>query len=120
MELGLVLLVIVTVLGAAGVALARRRRWTHGAFAWRSAQAACVAFALSIAVYAKPQSFYTNFVIVPAVTCFLSGLLLVLVTLVLGVLALVKKQDARRGLTACAMSLIATVVTLAVIAWRAS
>lgn len=119
MVLGIVLLIIVCTLGVAAVFMARRRQWTHGLFAWRVAQAATLSFILSVAVYEKPASFYTNFVIVPAIICFLFGLLLVVCTLVLGLLALVRQQDGRKGLAASALALIAAVACLAIISWRA-
>ena len=88
--------------------------------AWRVAQSAAVAFTLSVLLYEKPKSFYTNFVIFPSLTLFLSGLVATIVTLLLGITALVKRDDTKHALFAISLSLLAGSIALGLIVWRAS
>jgi hypothetical protein len=92
---------------------------TLASWAWRVAQAAGVLFVASVALYEKPKSFYTNFVLLPSVALFLIGLLSAIIAIALGIVTAVR-GDARRGLTAIGLALASTVTAWLVILWRAS
>jgi uncharacterized membrane protein len=91
-----------------------------GRWAWRAAQATGGLLLLSVAVYQKPQSFYTNFVILPSMVLFLVALTTAVVALVLGLAATIRGDADRRGLKAIAAALVAIVAAFLVILWRAS
>jgi hypothetical protein len=97
---------------------ALRQGLTPAGLAWRAAQFASAALALSVLVYQKPQSFYTNFVIFPSVVLYLSGLLCVAVALVLAVVALFKGETAG-ALRSAAMAVAAAAAATLIILWRA-
>jgi hypothetical protein len=92
---------------------------TLDGWAWRGSQVACALFLLSVAVYRKPQSFYTNFAILPSLMLFLVGIFLALVAIVTGLVAAVRGQR-RGGLNAVGLALVSTVSAWLVILWRAS
>jgi hypothetical protein len=100
--------------------VARRAGRTIGQLAWRAAQGATVSFVLSVLFYEKPKSFYTNFVIFPALALYIAGLLATVATLVLGITALRKRDDRKRALIAIATALIAATAAIGLIIWRAS
>jgi hypothetical protein len=79
-----------------------------------------VAFALAVVLYQKPKSFYTNFVIFPSLALYISGLLGTVAALILGVTALLKRDDSRNALIAISASLAAAAAAMGVIIWRAS
>jgi len=120
MAIGALTLGMLTVFGFMAFRAARRTGRTIGLLAWRVAQGASVVFALAVLVYEKPKSFYTNFVIFPSLMLFLSGLLGTIVTLILGITALFKRDDATRALLAIGSSLLAAAIALGLIVWRAS
>jgi len=120
MALGAITLGMLAVFGFMAFRAARRTGRTIGLLSWRVAQGASVVFALAVAVYDKPKSFYTNFVIFPSLTLFLSGLLATVVTVILGIAAVIKRDDATRGLLAIGISLLAGAIALGLIVWRAS
>jgi hypothetical protein len=120
MVIGAITLGILAMAGYAAFRAARHHGRTIGLLAWRVAQGNAVMFALAVAVYQKPASFYTNFVIFPSLILYLSGLLGTLVAVLLGVTALVKRDDAQRALIGISMSLLAAAAATALIVWRAS
>lgn len=120
MAIGALTLGMLTVLGYMAFRAARRTGRTIGLLAWRVAQGAAVAFALAVVLYEKPKSFYTNFVIFPSLTLFVSGLLGTIVSLILGVTALFKRDDARLALIAISAALLSGATALGLIIWRAS
>jgi hypothetical protein len=120
MAIGAITLGILTVFGFMAFRAARRTGRTIGLLAWRVAQTAAVVFTLSVLLYEKPKSFYTNFVIFPSLTLFLSGLFGTIVTLILGVTALFKRDDIKHALIAITLSLFAAAIALGLIVWRAS
>lgn len=120
MAIGALTLGMLAVFGFMAFRAARRTGRTIGLLAWRVAQGAAVVFALAVLVYEKPKSFYTNFVIFPSLGLFVSGLLGTIVTLILGVAALFKRDDARHALMAISISLLAAAISLGLIIWRAS
>jgi hypothetical protein len=120
MAIGALTLGMVAVFGYMAFRAARRTGRTIGLLAWRVAQSAAVVFALAVLVYEKPKSFYTNFVIFPSLILFLSGLLGTIATLILGITALFKRDDATRALLAIGLSLLASAIALGLIVWRAS
>ena len=97
----------------------RVRGGRAGALAWRVAQGTCVLFLRSVLLYQKPASFYVNFVMLPSLFAFLAGLIGVIVTLVLTIVALVKRVAVQRALTATGLALLTMVLAFAVIYWRA-
>jgi hypothetical protein len=120
MAIGALTLGMVAVFGFMAFRAARRTGRTIGLLAWRVAQGAAFVFALAVVLYQKPKSFYTNFVIFPSLALFLSGLLGTLVTLVLGITALFKRDDTKHALIAISASLLAFAIALGLIVWRAS
>ena len=120
MAIGAITLGMLAVFGYMAFRAARRTGRTIGLLAWRVAQGGAVLFALAVLVYEKPKSFYTNFVIFPSLTLFLTGLLSTIVTLILGVTALFKRDDTRHALIAISASLLAAAIALGLIIWRAS
>ena len=98
---------------------ARRAGRTYGTIAMRVAQGTALVFILSIVLYQKPESFYVNFVILPSLFLFFGGLVCVLVTLVLGVIALVKGDGRRQAALAMAGAVLSAVATFVIILWRA-
>ena len=120
MAIGALTLGMLAVFGFMAFRAARRAGRTIGLLAWRVAQGASVLFALAVVVYDKPKSFYTNFVILPSLGLFLSGLLGTIVTLILGVTALFKRDDMKLALIAIGLSLLAGAIALGLIVWRAS
>jgi hypothetical protein len=92
---------------------------TPAALAWRTAQGAFVAFVVAIMVYQKPQSFYINFVIVPAIFCYLAGLCCVILTIVLAIAAFLKRTATRRAAESIGLALATWVVATLIIWWRA-
>lgn len=97
----------------------RRRGRTFGMLAWRTAQVTSGVFLLAVLLYQKPQSFYTNFAVLPSLFAFLGGVLFVFVTVVLSAIALVKRDDGRRALVAVGTAVFGAVAALLVIVWRA-
>lgn len=97
----------------------RVRGWTAGTLAWRIAQGTCVLFLLSVLLYQKPASFYVNFVMLPSLFAFLAGLIGVIVTIVLTIVALFKRVAVQRALTATGVAVLTMVLAFAVIYWRA-
>jgi hypothetical protein len=120
MAIGALTLGMLAVFGFMAFRAARRTGRTIGLLAWRVAQGASVLFALAVMLYEKPKSFYTNFVIFPSLALFISGLLATIVTQILGITALFKRDDATRALFAIGVSLLAAAIALALIIWRAS
>jgi hypothetical protein len=120
MAIGALTLGMFAVFGYFAFRAARRTGRTIGLLAWRVAQGSAVVFALAVALYEKPKSFYTNFVIFPSITLFLTGLAGTVVTLLLGVTALFKRDDATHALIAISLSLLAGAIALGLIVWRAS
>jgi hypothetical protein len=116
-------LIVLVVLSAAGYGAFRvfhRKGRPLGAAAMNGARAAAVLFLLSVAVYKKPQSFYVNFVIFPSLFSYLGGLLCVLVTIVIGVLAVVQQDDGRKGVIASVAAIVSAAAAMGIIIWRAS
>lgn len=116
------LLAVVMAVVAVGVVFAsaaRRAGRAYGTIALRVAQGSALVFILSIALYQKPESFYVNFVILPSLFLFLGGLGCVFVTLVLGVIALVKGDGRRQAVIAMAGAVLSAVATFVIILWRA-
>jgi hypothetical protein len=101
-------------------ALSRRRGWVPGLLAWRLAQGGGVAFLVSVLVYQKPASFYTNFVILPAMLCFTAGLLCLLATVLVALIAFFTGAGAKRDLQAIGLVALAMTASFLVIFWRAS
>ena len=120
MAIGAITLGVFAIFGYLAFRAARRTGRTIGLLAWRVAQTAAVVFTLAVVVYEKPKSFYTNFVIFPSLTLFLSGLAGTIVTLILGVTALFKRDDTKHALIAIGLSLLAGAIALGLIVWRAS
>lgn len=120
MAIGALTLGMLAVLGFMAFRAARRTGRTIGLLAWRVAQGAAVVFALAVLLYEKPKSFYTNFVIFPSLALFVSGLIGTIVTQILGITALFKRDDATRALLAIGASLLAAAIALGLIVWRAS
>jgi hypothetical protein len=120
MAIGALTLGMLAVFGYMAFRAARRTGRTIGLLAWRVAQGAALLFGLAVVVYQKPKSFYTNFVVFPSLALFVSGLLSTVVTLVLGVTALFKRDDTARALIAISLSLFAGAIALGLIVWRAS
>jgi hypothetical protein len=120
MAIGALTLGMLTVFGYMAFRAARRTGRTIGLLAWRVAQGAALVFALAVVVYEKPKSFYTNFVIFPSLALFVSGLLATIVTQILGIVALFKRDDASRALLAIGISLLSAAMALGLIVWRAS
>jgi hypothetical protein len=87
--------------------------------AWRIAQGTCVLSLLSVLLYQKPASFYVNFVMLPSLFAFLAGLIGVIVTIVLTIVALFKRVAVQRALTATGLAVLTMVLAFAVIYWRA-
>jgi hypothetical protein len=115
-----VTLAILAVAGIMGFRAARRTGRTIGLLAWRVAQGTAVVFALAVLVYEKPRSFYTNFAMLPSLLLYLSGLLGTIVALILGVTALIKRDDVQRALIAITVSLLSAAISMGLIIWRAS
>jgi hypothetical protein len=120
MAIGALTLGLLAAFGFMAFRAARRTGRTIGLLAWRISQAAAVVFVLAVLLYEKPKSFYTNFVIFPSLTLFVTGLLGTIVTLILGITALFKRDDATRALLAIGVSLLAGAIALGLIVWRAS
>lgn len=120
MVIGAVALGFLAVVSYMAFRAARRAGRTIGLLAWRVAQGSVLAFVLAVAVYEKPKSFYTNFVIFPSLTLYVTGLLGTISTLILAITALVKRDDTRPALIGISMSLLGAVAAMALIIWRAS
>jgi hypothetical protein len=120
MAIGALTLGMLAVFGYFAFRAARRTGRTIGLLAFRVSQGSAVLFAFAVLLYEKPKSFYTNFVIFPSITLFLTGLLGTIVTLFLGVTALFKRDDAPRALIAISVVLLAGAIALGLIVWRAS
>jgi hypothetical protein len=120
MAIGALTVGMLAVFGYMAFRAARRTGRTIGLLAWRVAQGSAVVFALAVLVYEKPKSFYTNFVIFPSLALFLTGLAGTIATLILGVTALFKRDDAKIALIAISISLLAGAIALGLIVWRAS
>jgi hypothetical protein len=120
MVIGGLALGILAMAGFMAFRAARRTGRTIGLLAWRVAQGTAVVFALAVLVYEKPGSFYTNFVVFPSLVLYLSGLLATIVALILGITALIKRDDVPRALFAISVSLFAAAAAMGVIIWRAS
>lgn len=101
------------------VRLLRRKGASWSAMAWRVMQAGGVAFVLSVLLYQKPGSFYTNFVVIPSMLLFLGGVLAALVTIVFGTMALIKREATRKPLIAMATAVLSAIATILLIMWRA-
>jgi hypothetical protein len=120
MVLGALTLGILAVVGYGAFRWARHHGQTIGLLAWRVAQGTAVVFGLAVLVYQKPGSFYTNFVIFPSLILYLSGLLGTIVAVLLGLTALIKRDDAHRALKGISVSLLSAAIATALIVWRAS
>lgn len=92
---------------------------THGALAWWSAQGAGLAFLVSVMVYQKPASFYTNFVLLPSIGFFLGGLGCVLLTIALAIVAMIKRTAIREALQGVGLALATLGIAVLIIYWRA-
>jgi hypothetical protein len=93
---------------------------TLGRWAWRAAQTTGVLLLIAIALYQKPQSFYTNFVILPSLLLFLVALSTAVIAIVLGLAAAIRGDTGRQGVKSIALALAAVVAAWLVILWRAS
>jgi hypothetical protein len=120
MAIGALTLGMLAVFGFMAFRAARRTGRTIGLLAFRVAQGSAVVFALAVLLYEKPKSFYTNFVIFPSLALFLTGLVATIVTLILGVTALFKRDDIKHALIAITVSLLGAAISLGLIVWRAS
>jgi hypothetical protein len=76
-------------------------------------------FLVSVLIYEKPASFYVNFVMLPSLFAFLAGVVGVLVTIVLTIVALFKRTAARRALAATGLAVLTMVTAFLIISWRA-
>jgi hypothetical protein len=93
---------------------------TAGTLAWWSAQGGAVAFLLSVVIYQKPASFYTNFVMLPALLLFVCGLGCFVLTLTLAIVALFKRTATREALQALGLAVLTLLIAVLMIRWRAS
>jgi ABC-type Fe3+-siderophore transport system permease subunit len=116
---GILVVGAIVIAGAALALMLRRKGASWSTMAWRVMQAGEVAFVLAVLLYEKPQSFYTNFVIMPSLLLYLGGVLTVLVTIVLGTLALINREEKRQPLIAMAASALTAVVSILMIIYRA-
>lgn len=120
MVIGALTLGVLAMVGFAAFRAARHQGRTMGLLAWRVGQATAAAFALAVLVYDKPGSFYTNFVILPSLLLYLTGLFGTIVALILGVTAIIQRDEVHRALSAISLSLLSAATATALIVWRAS
>jgi hypothetical protein len=120
MVIGALTLGFLAMVGYAAFRAARHQGRTMGLMAWRVGQATAVVFTLAVLVYDKPASFYTNFVIIPSLLLYLTGLFGTLIVLILGVSAIIQRDDVHRALSAISLSLLSAATATALIVWRAS
>ncbi len=88
--------------------------------AWRLALVTLAVSGLAVATYQKPQSFYTNFAMLPSLFLWVSAVMLGLLAVVVSLTAVVRGEGYRSVAAAAGLAVTSPVVAIAVIAWRAT